>query len=128
MRRFDTFEERFEYLRLGGEVGRSTFGFDRHINQHFYRSREWKDVRDFVIVRDEACDLGSREHEIYESILIHHINPMSVNDIVHGEDWIFDPEYLVTTTKNTHNAIHYGDASLLPKKFVAREAGDTRLW
>lgn len=128
LKRLDTFEERFEYLCLRGEVGRATFGFDRHINQRFYRSREWKDVRDFVIVRDQGCDLGIPEYEIHGQLLIHHINPMSVDHIVHGEAWIFDPEFLITTTQHTHNAIHYGDASLLPKKLVAREAGDTKLW
>lgn len=126
--RFHTFEERFDYLRLHGAVGRSTFGFDRHINQHFYRSREWKDVRDFVIVRDNGCDLGVSGYEIGSDILIHHINPMDVDDIVHGESWIIDPEFLITTTHNTHNAIHYSDASLLPKIVVAREPNDTKLW
>lgn len=126
--RFDTFEDRFEYLRLHGAVGESTFGFDRHINQRFYKSREWMNARDFVIVRDDGCDLGIPDKPILQAILIHHVNPMSVEDIVHGEDWIFDPNYLITTTKNTHNAIHYGDASLLPKPFVARASGDTKLW
>ncbi len=126
--RFDTFEERFEYLRLFGDVGRSTFGFDRHINQKFYKSDEWKRARDFVIVRDDGCDLGVPEYEIHGNILIHHINPMTVNDVIHGEDWIFSPEYLITTTHSTHNAIHYSDLSLLPKIVVARKPGDTKLW
>lgn len=128
MSRFTSFEDRFEYLKLPGSVGRSTFGFDRYINQQFYQSRAWKSARNFVIVRDEGCDLGVPGHEIGGQLLIHHINPMSVDDIVHGEDWICNPEYLITTTHNTHNAIHYGDASLLPKKMVARTSGDTKLW
>lgn len=128
MNRFNTFEERFEYLRLRGAVGRSTFGFDRYINQQFYRSREWKQARDFVIVRDNGCDLGFPGYEIGGALLIHHINPMTVDDVVHAEDWIFNPEYLITTTHNTHNAIHYSDASLLPKVVIARQSGDTKLW
>jgi hypothetical protein len=128
MSRFNTFEERFEYLRLRGAVGRSTFGFDRYINQQFYRSREWKQARDFVIVRDNGCDLGFPGYEIGGALLIHHINPMTVDDVVHAEDWIFNPEYLITTTHNTHNAIHYSDASLLPKVVIARQSGDTKLW
>ena len=126
--RFGSFEKRYEYLRLGGEVGQSTFGFDRHINQKFYRSREWKQIRDFVIVRDSGCDLGICGYEIAQGALIHHMNPMSVNDIIHGNDWILNPDFLITTTQNTHNAIHYGDASLLPKGVVVRQPGDTKLW
>ena len=126
--RYSSFEDRFEYLRLHGAVGVSTFGFDRYINQRFYRSREWKSARDFVIVRDEGCDLGIPGYEIHSKILIHHINPINVDDIVHGEEWIFDPEYLITTTHDTHNAIHYSDPSLLPKIVVSRESGDTKLW
>lgn len=126
--RLTTFEDRFEYLVLGGQVGRETFGYDRHINQRFYRSHEWKRVRDEVITRDYGCDLGVPGHEIYHGILIHHINPMTVEDLIHGEEWVLDPEYLITTTHNTHNAIHYGAESLLPKTVTAREPGDTRLW
>jgi hypothetical protein len=126
--RFHTFEDRFEYLRLHGDVGRSTFGFDRYINQKFYRSSEWKRSRNLVIIRDEGCDLGIPDYEIHGELLVHHINPIVADDIIHGEDWIFDPEYLITTTHPTHNAIHYSDASLLPKIVVARHAGDTKLW
>jgi len=126
--KFLTFEERFEYLRLHGSVGRSTFGFDRYINQQFYRSREWKSSRDFVIVRDDGCDLGVSGYEINGELLVHHVNPVGVSDIVHGELWIFDPEYLITTTHTTHNAIHYGDAALLPRVVAARRPGDTKLW
>lgn len=128
LRRLSTFDERFEYLLLGGQVGRSTFGFDRHINQKFYMSWEWKRVRQQVILRDEGCDLGIPGYEIHSNLLIHHINPMDSNDIVHGEEWILNPEYLITTTHATHNAIHYGDRSLLPKVVMARNPGDTRLW
>lgn len=126
--RLDSFEDRFEYLRLGGEVGASTFGFDRYVNQSFYRSREWKMARRDVIARDNGCDLGIPERQINGPVLVHHMNPMAVEDIVHGEDWIVNPEYLITTTPDTHNAIHYGDKSLLRKEFVPRRPGDTKLW
>jgi hypothetical protein len=128
LRRFETFDERLEYLRLFGDVGRSTFGFDRYINQRFYTSYEWKRAREMVIVRDNGCDLGVRGFEIYADILIHHINPMTIDDIVHGEEWIFDPEFLITTTKNTHNSIHFGDDNMHPKVVIARSRGDTKLW
>jgi hypothetical protein len=125
---FPTFEDRFEYLKLGGSVGTSTFGFDRYINQIFYASYEWKSLRKHVILRDNGCDLGVPEYEINGELLIHHINPMVSDDITHREAWILDPEFLITTTKSTHNAIHYGDRSLLRLKFVERVPGDTRLW
>ena len=122
------FEERYEYLKLNGEVGRATFGFDRYINQKFYTSYEWKRVRQQVILRDNGCDLGVFGYEITGSLLIHHINPMVLDDIIHGEEWILDPEYLITTTPNTHNAIHFGDEKLLPRVVIARTPNDTRLW
>lgn len=128
LRRLSTFEERFDYLSLEGRVGRETFGFDRHINQTFYRSKQWKDIRNFVITRDNGCDLGIEGHEIHRAILVHHMNPMTVEDIQHGEDWILDPDYLITTTHRTHNAIHYGDKSLLPSLREPRRPGDTLLW
>lgn len=128
LRRFTEFDERFEYLKLNGAVGRSTFGFDRYINQMFYTSYEWKRARNFVILRDNGCDLGVPGYEIHDHVLIHHINPMSVDDIVHGESWIFDPEYLITTTQNTHNAIHFGNDKLLPKIVLERNPNDTKLW
>lgn len=128
LRRLDTFEERYDYLQLRGEVGKSTFGFDRYMNQRFYTSREWKQIRNQVIARDEGMDLGVDGYEIYDRIVIHHMNPMTVNDIAHGEDSILDPRYLITTTHRTHNAIHYGDRSLLPQPLVERHRGDTRLW
>lgn len=128
LERLRSFEERFDYLRLHGDVGRSTFGFDRYINQKFYKSAEWKNARDFVIVRDNGCDLGIIGYEIHSGALIHHINPMTRDDVIHSESWIFDPEYLITTTHRTHNAIHYSDESLLPKVVIARQKGDTKLW
>ena len=128
LRRFTEFDDRFEYLKLNGAVGRSTFGFDRYINQMFYTSYEWKRARNLVILRDNGCDLGVPGYEIYDHILIHHINPMDVDDIMHGESWIFDPEYLITTTQNTHNAIHFGNDKLLPKVVLERNPNDTKLW
>lgn len=128
LRRIETFEERFDYLSLGGVVGESTFGFDRWINQTFYRSPEWKAVRRDVLVRDLGCDLGIEGYEIHDTPLVHHINPMTSHDIENGADWILDPEYLILTTHDTHNAIHYGDRSLLRTPFVERTPGDTRLW
>jgi hypothetical protein len=128
LRRLYTFEERFKYLSLHGQVGKATFGFDRYVNQRFYRSREWKQIRNFVIVRDDGCDLGIEGYEIHGSILVHHMNPMEIEDISRGNDAIFDPEFLITTTHRTHNAIHYGDANLLPRRYVERRPGDTQLW
>lgn len=128
LRRLETFEERFKYLSLKGVVGEATFGFDRHINQMFYRSREWKLVRNEVIVRDRGCDLGVPGYDIHVELLIHHMNPMSVDDIRHADDSILDPEFLITTTHQTHNAIHYGDVRLLPRPHVPRRRGDTTLW
>lgn len=128
MCRYETLEERFEYLNLAGEVGAETFGFDRWINQHFYRSSAWRQVREFVIVRDNGCDLAVPGYEIYDRPLVHHINPMTPEDLIRNQAWVLDPEYLVTTTRRTHNAIHYGDASLIPKPLVERRPGDTKLW
>jgi len=126
--RLRQFEERFEYLSLKGAVGESTFGFDRWLNQQFYRSREWKDARSYVIARDNGCDLGVPGHEIFSDLLVHHMNPLTAEAIQHGEFEIIDPEFLITTSLKTHNAIHYGDASLLPKEHVERSPGDTRVW
>ena len=123
-----TFEDRYQYLKLPGIVGQATFGFDRWLNQEFYRSREWQSAREFVIVRDEGCDLGIPGHEIHSGLLVHHMRPMSVRDIEHGETWIIDPEFLIVTSHRTHNAIHYGDESLLPREPVSRRPGDTTLW
>lgn len=125
---YDFFEDRLKYLTLNGEVGRSTFGFDRYINQKFYTSYEWRRARYETILRDNGCDLGVLGYEINGSLLIHHINPMTIDDILHGEEWIFNPEYLITTTQNTHNAIHYGTDKLLPKVVASRIRNDTKLW
>lgn len=123
-----TFKERYDYLALRGVVGDSTFGFDRYMNQQFYRSREWKSVRNQIIVRDMACDLGVEGYDIHETIYVHHMNPMSVDDIKHGDDSILDPQFLICTTHKTHNAIHYGDERMLPRPVVERKPGDTKLW
>lgn len=126
--RLKSFEERYQYLRLDGIVGKDTFGFDRYLNQIFYRSSEWKTVRDLVIIRDDGCDLGIIGYEIYGKILIHHMNPICPEDIMQHSRDLLDPEYLVATTHATHNAIHYGDASLLAQSPVARTANDTCPW
>lgn len=129
LRRLRTFEERFDYLNLHGQVGRDTFGFDRWMNQQFYRSSQWKHVRSLVIVRDNGCDLGISERMIqWGPLLVHHMNPLTEVDLVSGEGWILDPEYLITTSHRTHNAIHYGDSNLIPRAPVERQPGDTKLW
>lgn len=128
LRRLETFEERYHYLALRGEVGRSTFGFDRYLNQQFYTSREWRQIRHHVITRDKGCDLGIEGYDIFHRLVIHHMNPMSQDDITQGVAHILDPEVLITTTHRTHNAIHYGDERLLPRPPVERRSGDTRLW
>lgn len=123
-----TFEERFEYLRLDGRVGEATFGFDRYLNQLFYKSDEWLAIRDLVIIRDNGCDLGMPDREIRDRILIHHMNPITKDDILRRSDFLLNPEYLITTIKNTHDAIHYGDDSLLIKNPVERRKHDTCPW
>lgn len=123
-----TFEERYEYLALDGQVGASTFGFDRWMNQKLYRSAEWRHIRNFVISRDLGCDLAMPGFEIHDRVYIHHMNPMRAYDIVHDNQDIFNIEYLISTTHRTHNAIHYGTAELLPRQYVPRSAGDTKLW
>ena len=125
---YESFQDRFEYLKLDGRVGRETFGHDRHLNQSFYRSYEWKWARDVAIARDYGCDLGVPGYEIYGELLVHHMNPIAAEDILHGEEWILDPEYLITTTIDTHNAIHFGTELLAPKVVIERQPGDTRLW
>lgn len=126
--RLETFNERYQYLKLGGVVGEDTFGFDRWINQEFYRSYQWKSIRQRVIIRDNGCDLGIPGFEIHQGLLVHHMNPVSLDDIMDGEEWILDPNFLITTSRRTHNAIHYGDESLLPREPVVRRLGDTTLW
>lgn len=124
----DSLVGRFRYLSLGGELGAATFGFDRHLNQTFYASREWKEARDIAIVRDNGCDLGVPGHEIHDRILVHHMNPIRVADLLDFNPDILDPEYLVCVSTRTHNAIHFGDESQLPQEFVERMPGDTTLW
>ena len=124
-----TFKERFEYLRLDGTVGKDTFGFDRIFNQRFYRSVEWRRIRDDVIMRDNGCDLGIAGHDIFgQNVIIHHLNPISLSDIENRTDILLNPEYLITTTHTTHNAIHYGDESLLSIAPVERSKNDTCPW
>lgn len=126
--KLETFEERYRYLELRGVLGLETFGFDRWINQRFYKSYEWQNVRDYVITRDNGCDLGILGYEIYSGLIVHHMNPISLDDIKHGDESLINPEFLITTSLRTHNAIHYGDESLLPRGPVVRERGDTTLW
>lgn len=126
--RIKTFEERYNYLVLSGNVGESIFGFDRWVNQRFYSSREWKRVRSDVIYRDNGCDLGVPGYEIHSGLLVHHMNPIVLDDFDQNIENILNPEYLITTTQRTHNAIHYGDASQLPQGPIERTPGDTTLW
>ena len=124
-----TFEERYRYLRLSGRVGKETFGYDRYLNQFLYqRNQRWRSVRDFVIIRDSGCDLAIEGREIYGKILVHHMNPITIEDIERESDYIFDPEFLISTTHNTHNAIHYGDENLLIKAPIERSINDTCPW
>ena len=127
--RLQTIEERYEYLKLYGEVGRETFGFDRFFNQQFYSSKAWKDARRYVIIRDNSCDLGIEDFPINDRITIHHINPITKVDIVEEKwEYLTDPEYLICTSYLTHKAIHFGDSNLLPKMPIERKPGDTCLW
>lgn len=128
LRRLRTFEERYEYLKLGGVVGRETFGFERYLHQKFCRSTEWKHARRDIILRDNGCDLGIPDREIFGRIIIHHINPLTIDDIELGRDCLLDPDNLISCSHNTSNAIHYGDASLLAILPQERRKGDTRLW
>ena len=123
-----SFEERFRYLQLDGQVGKETFGFDRYLNQIFYKDPEWLRVRDKVIIRDNGCDLGILDREIYSRILVHHMNPITKEDILSKSKYLLDPEYLICTTKNTHDAIHYSDDSILIKKLINRTKNDTCPW
>lgn len=126
--RYQTFEERYAYLRLGGSVGRETFGFDRYTNQVLYHSSEWRQLRDKMIIRDDGCDLGIEGREIFKGLLLHHLNPITIEDIENRADCIFDPNNLICTSFNTHQAIHFGDASLLIRLPQTRMRGDTKLW
>lgn len=124
----ETFKERYEYLKLGGIIGDTTFGFDRYLNQIFYQSKEWKKVRNIVIVRDNGCDLGLEGYEIYGKIFIHHMNPIIPKDILDRKGYLLNPEFLVCVSLATHNAIHYGDESLLPIAIEERKPSDTSPW
>lgn len=128
LRRLETFEERYQYLKLVGQVGASTFGFDRWINQRFYKSPEWISARNEVIIRDNGCDLGVEGYEIASGLLVHHMNPVLVEDLIHDNRDVYNLDYLITTSLQTHNAIHYGDESLLPRGPIMRKPGDTKLW
>ena len=128
LKQLQTFEERYDYLKLGGVVGEDTFGFDRYLNQNFYRSREWKRVRDEVIMRDNGCDLGVDGYEIRGKILIHHMNPITSEDIHRVSDYLLNPEYLICVAHRTHNAIHYGDESLIVTSPIERTQNDTCPW
>lgn len=126
--RLQTFEERFEYLKLGGSVGQETFAHERYLNQNFYRSKEWKTVRNHVIARDLGYDLGVEGYPVHDRLIIHHMNPMVPRDIYRYESWILDPEFLIVTTHTTHNEIHYGASHTPSRAFVERKPGDTKLW
>jgi hypothetical protein len=122
------FEERYAYLRVHSSVGIATFGYERWLNQAFYTSVQWRQVRQEVIARDRGLDLGVEGHAVWERIAIHHMNPMRVKDVTSGDLAILDPEFLISVSLRTHNAIHYGDANLLEKPFTRRRPGDTKLW
>ena len=123
-----TFEDRFRYLKLEANVGDATFGFDRYLNQHFYRSSEWKYIRNKIILRDNACDLGIPDRELDRRIIIHHMNPISKHDLIHQTDFLLNPEYLICTCHKTHSAIHYGDESILEQVIIERTKNDTCPW
>ena len=123
-----TFKERYEYLKLGGKVGEETFGFDRYLNQKFYKSKEWRDIRDYVILRDNACDLGIEDREIHSRIIIHHMNPITKYDIVNQTEFLTNPDYMICILKRTHDAIHYGDDSILFSDIIVRTKNDTCPW
>ena len=125
---FPTFEERYRYLRLEGKVGEDTFGFDRWLNQSFYKDPEWRAIRDKIIIRDNGCDLGIPGREIYSRIIAHHMNPITKDDILSRSAFLLNPEYLICTVKNTHDAIHYGDEGLLIKAPIERTKNDTCPW
>lgn len=124
----DSFKKRYEYLKLDGTIGQETFGFERYLNQRFYKSREWKKIRDMIIVRDNGCDLGMEGYDIFGKILIHHINPIVPSDIEKRSKYLLNPEYLICTTHHTHIAIHYGNDKLLMNELVVRSRNDTCPW
>lgn len=127
--KLSSFKERFDYLKLDGSVGEQTFGFDRYLNQSFYQHNpKWRSIRQKVIIRDNGCDLGIPDRPINGPIYVHHINPITTDDIIHNSDWILDPEYLICTSFNTHQAIHYSNEDILVEDFVERSPNDTKLW
>lgn len=126
--RLPTFEERFRYLKIGGTVGESTFGFERYLNQRFYHSDEWKAIRRDIIIRDMGLDLACQDHDISGLIIVHHMNPISVEDLSDSTEFLLNPKYLICVSDLTHKAIHYGNEDLLPKGLVERRPGDTKLW
>jgi len=128
LKRLDTFDERFSYLKLKGLVGESTFGYDRYLNQFLYKSKRWINARDLVIIRDGGCDLGIVGCEIFDKIIVHHMNPITIKDIELNKDEVFDPEFLICTTMNTHNAIHFGNESKILKLPAVRTKNDTCPW
>ena len=124
-----TFEERFEYLKLDNIVGEDTFGFDRYLNQKFYKSKEFQEIRNKVIARDRGCDLGIDDREIlYDKVMVHHMNPISKEDIINKTEYLLDPKYLITTSFSTHNALHFGSMETLPEAPVIRTKNDTCPW
>lgn len=128
LKKLKTYKERFDYLKRAGNIGEETFGPDRFLNQKFYASKEWKQVRDKVIVRDNGCDLGCDGYDIFDKPMIHHLNPVTKEQLVNHDPCLLDPENLITVTKLTHNAIHYGSFDILPTEPVERKPGDTKLW
>lgn len=128
LKMIDSFKERYLYLKVKGKVGEETFGIDRYVNQQLYRSQRWKRTRSQVIIRDNGCDLGVDGYELDNHIVIHHMNPITLEDIEEDRDKIYDPEYLICCSSRTHQAIHFGDEGLLPKDYVARRPNDTCLW
>lgn len=128
LRRLKSFEERYRYLRLSANVGDNTFGYDRYLNQMLYTSKKWLNIRDGIIIRDLGCDLGIEDYEIHGKIIVHHMNPITIEDIELDRDEMFDPEFLICTTHDTHNAIHFGNESLLPRLPIIRRRNDTCPW
>lgn len=126
--KFPSFEERYEYLRLKGVVGKETFGFERFLNQYFYKSKEWRSIRDTVIIRDCGCDLGMEGCDIFDKVIVHHMNPLTKYDIQTQSEFLLNPEYLICTSHHTHNAIHYGDEKLLRNTLAERHPNDTCPW
>ena len=128
LKKLKTFNERFNYLKLDGVIGEETFGYDRILNQVLYKSKKWREVRNEVLVRDNGNDLGVEGYQISGKAIIHHMNPITVDDVLNEREWIYDPEYLITVSNTTHNAIHYSSGDILPKDPIERSKNDTCLW